>query len=177
MLLKMGFLRPSASGSEYLISGSTRSANSSWPKRKARPVFGSTLRSNVYPISAFALLFGVELLKFMPYAARSDFEEEQLNILKQRLASLESMVNAEKSNLSRLEQQKEATQAEISQAEEELAVLQAELEELQAKADEKTKEVEQVKRTTSKASKVLDQAIKEIELMVRFYFVSRWLHN
>src|SRR5262245_53547241 len=169
----MGSLRPSAGKFEYLTSESMRSANSSWPKRKTKPVFGSTLRSNVYPISAFAVLFDINLLKFVPYVARSDFEEEQLNLLQQRLASLESMVNVEKSNLTRLEEQKEATEAEISQAEEELAVMQAELEELQATADEKTKVVDQVKRTTSKASKVLDQAIKEIELMVRLHFVSR----
>ena len=57
---------------------------------------------------------------------------------------------------------------DIKASEEDIAELREELKDLQETLEEKNKIVDQVKKTTLKASKVLDQALKEIAVCVRF---------
>ncbi|KAA1474997.1 hypothetical protein DENSPDRAFT_401153 [Dentipellis sp. KUC8613] len=92
----------------------------------------------------------------------SQFEQEQLNNIRARIATLDNTVILEAGNIQRLTQTKEATQAEIDEMEQAIATLQEELKGLNEILEEKTREVDQVKKTTLKASKVLDQALKEI---------------
>ena len=59
---------------------------------------------------------------------------------------------------------------DIKASEEDIAEVREELKDLQETLEEKNKIVDQVKKTTltRKASKVLDQALKEIAVCVRF---------
>jgi structural maintenance of chromosome 1 len=98
---------------------------------------------------------------------RFEFKEEQLKNIQGRLATLETTVKAERTNLERLKHQKQTVQEEITDAGNAIAEQQEELKLLKSTLDEKTNEVEKVKKTTSQASKVLDQALKVIESMVR----------
>ncbi|TFY79840.1 hypothetical protein EWM64_g4174 [Hericium alpestre] len=95
---------------------------------------------------------------------RSQFEEQQLKAIRERLAVLDSTVTAEEANLRRLAETKTRTQAELDEMEEGIKVLQEELKELNEVLEERNKEVDRVKKTALKASKVLDQALKEISL-------------
>ncbi len=55
---------------------------------------------------------------------RSQFEQEQLNNIRARIASLENTTTLEAGNLERLAQTKETTQAEIDEMEQAIATLQ-----------------------------------------------------
>ena len=66
---------------------------------------------------------------------------------------------------------------DIRASEEDIAELREELKELQETLEEKSKIVDQVKKTTLKASKVLDQALKEIAVCVRFIVIQTVNHS
>jgi cell division septum initiation protein DivIVA len=76
-----------------------------------------------------------------------------------------------------LEEQKVKAEDDIRASEEDIAELREELKELQETLEEKSKIVDQVKKTTLKASKVLDQALKEIAVCVRFIVVQAVNHS
>jgi DNA repair ATPase RecN len=113
---------------------------------------------------ALTTLPGVCLLKDF---CRCEFEEETLQTLRKRLASLLAIVDAETVTLARLKEEKVHVQQEIHNCEESLAELHKEQQVLQADLDKKTKELEKVKCTTAKAMKGLEQVVKEIGSKVR----------
>ena len=86
----------------------------------------------------------------------------------ERLTHLNTLIESEQLTLTKLEEQKVKAEDDIKASEEDVAELKEELQELQETLEEKGKIVDQVKRTTLKASKVLDQALKEIAVCVRF---------
>jgi structural maintenance of chromosome 1 len=127
-------------------------------------VYDRQIQRLTHQCVAFASLPGVRLLKD---SRRCEFEEETLQTLRERLASLLAIVDAETATLARLEEEKVHVQQEIHDCEESLAELHKELQVFQADLDEKTKELEKVKRTTAKAMKGLEQVVKEIGSKVR----------
>ncbi|EJC99202.1 cohesin complex subunit psm1 [Fomitiporia mediterranea MF3/22] len=93
---------------------------------------------------------------------QSQFEEQQLATLRERLEALEAAINSEHTAIATHEAEKQAVQEEIDQLQESITEFQEELKELNDLLDSRTKELEAVKKNTSKAAKVLDQALKEI---------------
>ncbi|KAL5522775.1 hypothetical protein ACEPAG_8793 [Sanghuangporus baumii] len=93
---------------------------------------------------------------------QSQFEEQQLATLQERLAMLDAAINAERAAIKKHEAEKQALQEEIDQLQESILELQEELKELNEVLEAKTKELDVVKKNTSRVSKVLDQALKEI---------------
>ncbi|KAL5532492.1 SMC1_3 [Sanghuangporus sanghuang] len=93
---------------------------------------------------------------------QSQFEEQQLATLQERLAMLDTAINAERAAIKKHEAEKQAVQEEIDQLQESILELQEELKELNEVLETKTKELDTVKKNTARASKVLDHALKEI---------------
>ncbi|KAF9479327.1 condensin complex subunit SMC1 [Pholiota conissans] len=91
-----------------------------------------------------------------------EFEKEGLNVARERLTRLETLVATEETNLTKLQEQKSTAERDIASSESVVENLKEELAELQGTLEEKTKIVDQVKKTAMKSSKVLDQALKEI---------------
>ena len=84
------------------------------------------------------------------------------------MAHLNTLIESEQLTLTKLEGQKVKAEDDIKASEEDIAKLREELKDLQGTLEEKNKIVDHVKKTTLKASKVLDQALKEIAVCVRF---------
>ncbi|KAI5120058.1 hypothetical protein M0805_007809 [Coniferiporia weirii] len=105
-------------------------------------------------------------LRFETQIARlthqSQFEEQQLTTLRERLTALDKAIESERAAIKKHEAEKEAILEEINEAQETIGELQEELKELNEVLEERTKELEVVKKATSKASKVLEQALKDI---------------
>ncbi|KAH9959956.1 cohesin complex subunit psm1 [Russula dissimulans] len=105
-------------------------------------------------------------LRFETQIARlthlSQFEEEQLKKLKERLNLLVETSAREEENLKRFDKTKVETQEELERLQEGIKELEDEMSRIKATLDEKTKEVEEAKRAASKATKALEQAEKEI---------------
>ncbi|KAF9234209.1 hypothetical protein BU15DRAFT_79294 [Melanogaster broomeanus] len=94
----------------------------------------------------------------------SQFEEEQLQLTQSRLATLKKTQDNEQARVVELEAQK--YQEEITSGQEAIEKLREGLNTLNETLDEKTKTVERGKKTHGRAGKVLDQALKEIGMMV-----------
>ncbi|KAF8268112.1 cohesin complex subunit psm1 [Lactarius quietus] len=105
-------------------------------------------------------------LRFETQIARlthlSQFEEEQLKRLQERLNILAETVTAEEANLVGLEERKTETQEELESLQEGIGELEEEMSRLKGILDEKSKVVDDAKRVASKAAKALEQAEKEI---------------
>ena len=112
---------------------------------------------------------------FFP-SSRVAFENEGFTQAQERLAHLTTLIESEQLTLTKLEDQKVKAEDDIKASEEDIAELREELKDLQETLEEKNKIVDQVKKTTLKASKVLDQALKEIAVCVRFYVVRTCLN-
>ncbi|KAL5537272.1 SMC1_1 [Sanghuangporus sanghuang] len=93
---------------------------------------------------------------------QSQFEEQQLATLQERLAMLDTAINAEHAAIKKHEAKNQAVQEEIDQLQESILELQEELKELNEVLETETKELDTVKKNTDRASKVLDHALKEI---------------
>ncbi|KDQ14832.1 hypothetical protein BOTBODRAFT_187573 [Botryobasidium botryosum FD-172 SS1] len=93
------------------------------------------------------------------------FEEEQLNTIRDRLATLQRSVTAERETLEECRVTKEQTEAEIAEDQEAIEELREQLASMNERLDEKTKALDEVKRTASRAAKVLDKALKDIATM------------
>ncbi|KAL5498941.1 SMC1_1 [Sanghuangporus vaninii] len=93
---------------------------------------------------------------------QSQFEEQQLATLQERLAMLDTAINAERAAIKKHEAEKQAVQEEIDQLQESILEFQEELKELNEVLETKTKELDTVKKNTARASKALDHALKEI---------------
>lgn len=101
------------------------------------------------------------------FAHRIQFEEEQLQLTQNRLATLKKTQEDEEAKVVELEEQKRQIQTEIASGQEAIENLRQELQALNEALEEKNKVVEQVKKTHARAAKVLDQALKEIGSMAR----------
>jgi structural maintenance of chromosome 1 len=101
---------------------------------------------------------------------RSQFEEEQLKLTQSRLVTLRNTAEDEQRKVEELEDKKRTIQVEITEAQEGIAQLRELLHGLNDVLEEKNKHVEQAKKTHTKAAKILDQALKEIGLKVRWSF-------
>ena len=108
---------------------------------------------------------------FLIPPSRAAFESEGLTQAQERLTHLNTLIESEQVTLTKLEGQKVKAEDDIKASEEDIAELREELKDLQETLEEKNKIVDQVKKTTLKASKVLDQALKEIAVCVRFFYV------
>ncbi|KAI0041884.1 cohesin complex subunit psm1 [Auriscalpium vulgare] len=93
---------------------------------------------------------------------QSNFEQEQLNAIRERLTSLEKVIATEEQNLQTLAGTKAATEEEINEMNEAIADLEAEIKGVRDALEEKNKTVDDAKRATTKAAKHLEQAEKEI---------------
>ncbi|KAI9569904.1 hypothetical protein HD554DRAFT_2088472 [Boletus coccyginus] len=93
------------------------------------------------------------------------FEEEQLQLTQNRLATLKKTREDEEAKVVELEEQKRQIQVEIASGQEAIEILRQGLHALNEALEEKNKVVEQVKKTHARAAKVLDQALKEIGSM------------
>jgi len=102
-------------------------------------------------------------------AHRIQFEEEQLQLTRNRLATLKKTREDEEAKIVELEEQKRQIQAEIASSQEAIEILRQGLHTLNEALEEKNKVVEQVKKTHARAAKVLDQALKEIGSMVCYF--------
>lgn len=98
---------------------------------------------------------------------RIQFEEEQLQLTRNRLTTLQKTQEEEEAKVVELEEQKRQIQAEIASGREAIENLRQGLQGLNEALEEKNKVVEQVKKTHARAAKVLDQALKEIGSMAR----------
>lgn len=94
--------------------------------------------------------------------SRSQFEEQQLQTLQERLAALDKAMATEEKAVKKLEAEKQAIEEELGEGEEIISQYQEELKEENEVLAERTSELEAVKKNTSKASKVLDQTLKDI---------------
>ncbi|KAI0290144.1 hypothetical protein BC826DRAFT_1106624 [Russula brevipes] len=105
-------------------------------------------------------------LRFETQIARlthlTQFEDEQLKKLQERLNILAETVTREEENLKNLEERKTETEEEFESMQEGIKELEAEMSRIKATLDEKTKLVDEAKRVASKAAKALEQAEKEI---------------
>ncbi|KAF8840540.1 RecF/RecN/SMC protein [Paxillus ammoniavirescens] len=96
---------------------------------------------------------------------QSQFEEEQLQLTQNRMATLKKTQEEEQVKVIELEEQKRVLQEEITSGQEAIENLRGGLKAFNETLDAKTKTVEQVKKTHARAAKVLDQALKEIGTM------------
>lgn len=106
-----------------------------------------------------------------PLAYRIQFEEEQLQLTQNRLATLKKTQEDEEAKVVELEEQKSQIQAEIASGQEAIENLRQGLHVLNEALEENNKVVEQVKKTHARAAKVLDQALKEIGSMARGFLL------
>jgi len=97
---------------------------------------------------------------------RSQFEEEQLKLTQARLDTLRNTTEDEQRKIQELEDKKRAIEAEITEAQNGIARLRETLQHLNEVLEEKNKHVDQGKKMHTKAAKILDQALKEIDLKV-----------
>ncbi|KAI0063838.1 cohesin complex subunit psm1 [Artomyces pyxidatus] len=93
---------------------------------------------------------------------QSQFEEEQLASVRQRLTNLDQTIENERQNLVQLAQRKATIEEEIEELREGITVLEDEVKGLKEVLESKTKAVDDAKRLTTKAAKKLEQAEKEI---------------
>ena len=109
----------------------------------------------------------VRLIQILLSLNRSQFEEEQLKRLQERMNVLAETVTAEKASLVDLEEKKTETQEELERIQAGIAELEEEMSRLKGNLDEKSKVVDDAKRVASKAAKALEQVEKEISSRVR----------
>ena len=101
---------------------------------------------------------------------RTNFEEDSLQTIKERIATLAATSNEHAVALTKLEASKATAQAEIDEAQSGIEALQEELKQFQEDLEEKTSALDDVKRVASKASKTLDKALKDIAARVCLNF-------
>ncbi|KAI0297775.1 cohesin complex subunit psm1 [Multifurca ochricompacta] len=137
-------------------------------------VFGSFCRqigvANIRDYEARQLKLAQEeseaRLRFETQIARlthlTQFEDEQLKKLQERLNVLAETVTIEEANLTDSEEKKIETEDELERMREGIQELEADVSRLKTTLDEKSKMVDDAKRAATKAAKALEQAEKEI---------------
>lgn len=98
-----------------------------------------------------------------------------MKLTQARLVTLQNTAEDEQRKVGELEDKKRAIEAEITEAQDGIAQLRETLQGLSEVLEEKNKHVDQAKKTHAKAAKILDQALKEIDLKVRWK--SSWMRS
>ena len=89
-----------------------------------------------------------------------------MKLTQARLDTLRNTTEDEQRKIQELEDKKRAIEAEITEAQNGIARLRETLQHLNEVLEEKNKHVDQGKKMHTKAAKILDQALKEIDLKV-----------
>lgn len=93
-----------------------------------------------------------------------------MKLTQARLVMLQNTAEDEQRKVGELEDKKRAIEAEITEAQDGIVQLRETLQGHNEVLEEKNKHVDQAKKTHAKAAKILDQALKEIDLKVRWRF-------
>ncbi|KPV75520.1 uncharacterized protein RHOBADRAFT_53491 [Rhodotorula graminis WP1] len=107
-----------------------------------------------------------EMLKLDTHVARLNhqirFQSEQVELIQDRVNSLEATANKHRVALERLDGERDAKQGEIEHLEQEVKDLGLVLDQLKETLADKQAELEQARKAGGKASRALDQALKEV---------------
>ena len=112
-----------------------------------------------------------EMLKLDTHVARLNhqirFQSEQVELIQERVDSLEATAQKHRLALERLDGERDAKQGEIEHLEQEVKDLGVVLDQLKETLVDKQTDLEQARKAGGKASRALDQALKEVATAVR----------